>query len=100
MYHNKYGVPQNYKTEVKWYTLSAEQGIAEAQTNLGVMCYYGWVNMKDIVYAHMWVNISASNGDKNGKKMKELFPNAMSSSQFEDSQYLVIIHAKRVVMRK
>tara|TARA_A100001015_G_C14467611_1_gene510433 strand:+ start:291 stop:461 length:171 start_codon:yes stop_codon:yes gene_type:complete len=56
--------------------------------------------MKDIVYAHMWVNISASNGDKNGKKMKELFPNAMSSSQFEDSQYLVIIHAKRVVMRK
>ena len=30
------GVPQDYKEAVKWYRLSAEQGVAQAQYNLGV----------------------------------------------------------------
>ena len=35
MYHDGKGVPQNYKAEVRWYTLAATQGVAEAQANLG-----------------------------------------------------------------
>ena len=31
------GVVQDYKTAVKWYTLAAEQGLARAQHNLGVL---------------------------------------------------------------
>ena len=34
---NGEGVPENDKTAVKWYTLAAEQGISDAQYNLGVM---------------------------------------------------------------
>ena len=34
MYDNGIGVPQDYKTAVKWYRLAAEQGYAYAQTNL------------------------------------------------------------------
>ena len=37
MYYNGKGVPQDYKTAVKWYTLAAEQGNADAQVNLGDM---------------------------------------------------------------
>ena len=53
MYRNGKGIPQDYKTAVRWYTLSSDQNFAEAQANLGVMYYNGWVVIKDIVYAHM-----------------------------------------------
>jgi len=34
MYVKGEGVPQNYKTAVKWYTLAAEQGLASAQSQV------------------------------------------------------------------
>ena len=37
LYIRGQGVPQNYKTAMMWYGLTAEQGNAFAQTMLGVM---------------------------------------------------------------
>ena len=37
MYVNGYGVPEGYAVAVKWYTKAAEQGLAKAQMNLGLM---------------------------------------------------------------
>jgi hypothetical protein len=37
MYQNGWGVPQDDKEAVRWYTLAAEQEHAKAQYNLGVM---------------------------------------------------------------
>jgi TPR repeat protein len=37
MYHNGWGVPQDYKEAARLYRLAAEQGDADAQSNLGVM---------------------------------------------------------------
>jgi len=37
MYDKGQGVPQDYKEAVRLYRLSAEQGIAQAQYNLGLM---------------------------------------------------------------
>jgi hypothetical protein len=37
MYQNGRGVPQDYKTAAKWYRLAAEQGLANAQSNLGLL---------------------------------------------------------------
>ena len=37
MYAKGDGVPQDYKEAVKWFRLSAEQGNAKAQSNLGVI---------------------------------------------------------------
>ena len=37
MYHHGYGVIEDHKAAAKWYRLAAEQGIAEAQYNLGLM---------------------------------------------------------------
>ena len=60
MYHNGKGVLQDYKTAVKWYTLSAEQGIAIAQYDLGVMYENGNGVLQDYVKTHMWYNICSS----------------------------------------
>ena len=35
MYHKGEGIPQDYKTGIKWYTLSAEEGHSIVQINLG-----------------------------------------------------------------
>ena len=37
LYSNGYGVPQNKKTAMKWYRLSAKQNWSKAQNNLGAM---------------------------------------------------------------
>jgi uncharacterized protein len=41
MYRLGQGVPQDYKTAVKWYTLAAEQGYVFAQYILGEIYHYG-----------------------------------------------------------
>ena len=41
MYHNGWGVPQDYKEAARLYRLAAEQGDAKAQGNLGVMYELG-----------------------------------------------------------
>ena len=42
MYHNGYGVRQDYKKSKEWFEKSATQGFAEAQFNLGVMYGNGY----------------------------------------------------------
>jgi TPR repeat protein len=40
MYKFGQGAPENHKTAVKWYTLAAKQGYANAQDNLGAVYKY------------------------------------------------------------
>ena len=88
MYKNGYGVPQNDKTAVKWYTLAAEQGDAFAQTNLGAMYGNGTGVIQDNVYAHMWWNIAASSGDKTATKNRDIVAKRMTPSKLETAQKL------------
>ena len=41
MYNNGWGVSQDHKEAMKWYTLAAEQGYAKAQYNFGFMYHNG-----------------------------------------------------------
>ena len=41
MYKNGLGVEQSYEKAVEWYLKAAEQGLADAQNNLGNMYYTG-----------------------------------------------------------
>jgi S1-C subfamily serine protease len=88
MYDNGKGVPQNYKTAVKWYRLAAKQGDAFAQYNLGNMYNNGDGVSQDNVYAHMWYNIAASSGDKDAIKNRDIVAKKMTSSQLAKSQDL------------
>ena len=54
--------PQNYKTAVKWYRLSAEQGHAGAQFNLGLMYRKGEGVLQDYKTAVKWYKLAAEQG--------------------------------------
>ena len=73
---------------VKWFKLAAEQGYADAQSNMGAMYGMGKGVIKDRVYAHMWGNIGASNGSEGGAKVREIAAKNMTSSQLEKAQDL------------
>ena len=51
MYEEGTGVPQDYKTAVKWLKLSAKQGNAAAQYKLGVKYLRGHGVEADDIYA-------------------------------------------------
>jgi TPR repeat protein len=44
--------------------------------------------IRDYVYAHMWTNLAASNGNKNGGKVRDIVAKGMTSSQLETAQKL------------
>ena len=88
MYKKGQGVLQDYKTAVKWYKLSAEQGNAIAQSNLGFMYKKGQGVIQDNIYAHMWWNISASNGHKNAVKNRDIIAKRMTPADISTAQKL------------
>ena len=89
MYGEGKGITQNYKTAVKWYTLAAEQGNANAQTLLGFVYSLGEGVIKDYVRAHMWFNIAASSGEsKDASKNRDFVAKRMTPSQLEKAQRL------------
>jgi hypothetical protein len=63
MYDEGHGVPQDYKTAVKWYTLAANQGYASAQFNLGSMYIGGKGVPQDYKTAAKWFTLAAEQGD-------------------------------------
>ena len=86
MYDNGLGVPQDYKEAVRLFRLSAEQGYANAQYNLGQMYYKGQGVLQDYKEAHMWFNLSGSNGRKVAIKYRNIVEKRMSPSQIEKAQ--------------
>ena len=88
MFDHGYGVPQNYKTAVKWYILAAEQGLADAQSHLGWMYANGQGVLQDYVRAHMWWNIAASSGHKKASENRDIIAERMTPSQIETAQRL------------
>ena len=88
MYANGLGVPQDDKTALKWYTLAAEQGDADAQFNLGLMYYNGQGVPQDYVRAHMWFNLSASTGDEDAIENRDIAANKMTPEQIAEAHKL------------
>jgi TPR repeat protein len=52
------------------------------------MYAFGTGVLKDYVYAHMWGNIAATNGNKMGALLRDDFAKKMSSTQIEAAQKL------------
>jgi len=85
MYLKGRGVPKNDETAVKWFRLAAGQGDARAQTGLGAI--YA-IALKDYVYAHMWGNLAAMNGDKSGAKLFDEIKEKMTPADISAAQKL------------
>ena len=71
IYRRGYGVPQDYREAVRWYTLAAEKGYVDAMFNLGVIYKDGIGANQDKVYSHMWWNIAASYGDDEAREERK-----------------------------
>ena len=78
----------DYATALSLWRPLAEQGHAFAQTNLGVMYARGQGVIQDNVYAYMWGNISASNGNEIGGKLRDMVARKMTPAQIADAQKL------------
>jgi uncharacterized protein len=71
MYLKGYGVPQDNKTALKWYTFAAEQGFPAAQWHLGQMYYNGHVVPEDHKIAIKWYTLAAEQGHKYARGFRD-----------------------------
>ncbi len=59
-----------------------------AQGNLGTMDAFGMGVLKDYIYAHMWGNIAATNGNKLGAKLRDDFERKITPADISKAQDL------------
>jgi TPR repeat protein len=88
MYAKGQGVPVNYVEALKWFRLAADQGVASAQNNLGLMYANGWGVPQDYVRAHIWFNLSAAQGDQNAAETRDRILKRMTPAQIAEAQKL------------
>ena len=86
MYSNGEGVPENDKTAVKWYTLAAEQGLGDAQGNLGNIYARGEGVLTDTKRAYMWLNLGSYNGSKYAGENKDKIAKQMTPADISKAQ--------------
>jgi len=82
---------RDFKEAVKWLKLAAEKGNANAQFNLGIAHAKGKGVPQHNVIAHMWWNISASNGHNLGGIERDNLANKMTPQAIEKAQALAAV---------
>ena len=63
MYHQGQGVQQDYTEAVAWYSKAADQGLADAQTSLGVAYLRGQGVPQDYKESVRWYSLAAEQGN-------------------------------------
>jgi TPR repeat protein len=92
MYDNGRGVPQDDAQAVNWYRKAAEQGLAEAQYNLGLMYDNGRGVPQNYEKAYAWLSVAAAHGDNEATKCRDqvathLSPAALLAAQRLSKRY-------------
>jgi len=85
-----YGV-RDFKEAAKWLKLAAEKCNANAQFNLGIAHAKGQGVPQHNVIAHMWWNISASNGDNLGGFERDNLAKKMTPQAIEKAQAMAAV---------
>ena len=88
IYHNGFGVAQNYTEAVRWFRAAAEQGLAIAQHNLGLMYNDGLGVPQNFKKAHVWCNIAAANGAEGAAENRNAIAAQMTAQQISEAQSL------------
>ncbi len=85
-------MPQNYVEAARWYRKGSDQGNADAQAALGMLCFLGKGVPRDIVFAHMWLNLAASRSpvgfQKGASELGDQVAAAMTPAQIAEAQRL------------
>lgn len=86
MYDLGQGVPRDQAEAVRWYRLSANQGIAKAHVSLGLKYYYGEGVSKDFVEAHKRFNIGCALGEQLGCENRNLVSSILPPADISEAQ--------------
>jgi TPR repeat protein len=78
----------NYAEAAKWFYLAADQGRADAQSNLGSMYAEGEGVPQDFAQALMWFTLSAAQNHKDGVENRDRAAGLMSLAQIAEAQKL------------
>ena len=79
-------IENNYEKAYKLLLPLAEQGNAQAQNNLGRMFLDGQGVSQDFVVAHMWFNLSSSNGIKDAMENRKIVEEKLTPQQIGKAQ--------------
>jgi TPR repeat protein len=79
---------RDFKIAKYYVSLAAEQGYGWAQSNLAGLYTMGYGVIEDLVYAHMWYNLAASNGVEVARNYKDEITKNMTPTQIEKAQDL------------
>jgi len=74
MYREGQGVPQNYAEAIKCFRRAGDQGIADAQYNLGVMYAKGQGVSQNYAEAVKWFRKAAEQGDATAQTCRRTTP--------------------------
>ena len=86
MYYNGQGVAQDYSQAVDLYRKAGTQGDSGALNNLGVGYAQGQFGAKNLVLAHIFLNLAAVNGHENSKKNRDNIASQLTSAQLIEAQ--------------
>jgi len=83
------GADKDLRRAAAWYKAAAEQGLPDAQLNLGLMYLAGRGVDRVMVLAHMWFAIAREFGDDRAVEALALAEQGMSPLQIEQAEHLV-----------
>ena len=78
----------DYATALRLWRPLADQGVNGAQYGLGLMYDKGRGVSQDFVYAHMWFDLSAAQGNKSALTSRDTAARRMSAAQVAEAQKL------------
>ena len=99
MYDDGEGVPKDAAEAVKLWRKAADQGIAEAQYNLGFMYYNGVGVPKDAAEAYAWCSLASISDDDARKRRDELEKSLTPEQKARAKQRSTELH-KEIEARK
>ena len=86
MYGNGEGVSNHDAVAVKWYKLAADQGLVEAQTNLGLRYSTGEGVPQNNIKTYVWWSVSAGKGDEDAKNNREIVAAKLTPQDLSKAQ--------------
>jgi TPR repeat protein len=84
------GVIQDNATAYKWYHLASSNGDKESRYQLGIMYSNSNGLDQNLLKAHMWLNLSAMEGNAAAMKEREIIAKSMTYQQIAEAQKMAI----------
>ena len=78
------GRAEERREAAQWYRLAADQGLAGAQFNLGIMYTEGKGVPQDHVLAHMWLDLVVSELPPSGKEQRNTTVDALHRCRIQN----------------